>query len=271
MVDAWKVTMMALMMVGLSGCADVGEPHDASESADVHGAEVGDNNATNENVTLAEIMPVVSIIVDGNVTELVNGTYALPADTNITFDATNSTGNITMFEWTIGNQTLNGTVIQFAFPAGNHTVDLTAIGAANQTAALSLAINATSMGPAAPELVGSSDISFSKAASTFVNGACNTGTQELTFPDGTETQYLKMTLDPSWTGVALSINYKLMLRDADGNNVASASRAGGSDNFVLEASDLALPGGVYTAIGEVCATMGPQVSFTVVGQADHYA
>ncbi len=260
------IVAIMILATAFSGCAE-GPQFEPTDSVDE--TPVDDTNATVvENVTVEELVPAFTVSIAGNLTEAVNGTFVVPADTNITFDAGNSTGNITSYTWTVGNATYDGAVVDILFPAGNHTLNLTLAGA-NQTAAATIPVSAA--GTDAPlALAGSTEISFSRAAETWADG-CKSAEQAYDFPEGTQTQYMHVELDPSWTGVALNIAYRIYVFDAEGTEVAKAARSGGSNNLVLDNAELDLPGGTYTVRGEICSTFSPQVSFTVKGTADHYA
>lgn len=281
--------MVALLMIGLSGCADVGEQlgNDASfddDDAQPHGEAPTDGNGTiAANVTVADIVAVVAITVDGNLTEAVNGTFHIPAGTNITFDANGTQADV--FTWSAfngtapDNTTANGTVMPsataegmqavFMFTPGNHTVTLQLAGE-NATGYAEFMLTVADMIAPEPSLVSSTTIAFSRAAETWANG-CKAADHAVSFPADTVTQTMHLELDPAWTGVALDIVYRLYVFDAEGAQVAKAARSGGSANLILDAADLSLPGGDYTVRGEICSTFSPQVSFTVKGTADHYA
>jgi hypothetical protein len=257
----------------LAGCANSEdtskETSDDGSVVDPEGNSIDAGDATSTGA--ADVITLMVLVIAlGNETMADNGTFAVPADTHITFDATNSTGNITTFSWTSGNMTADGAAVNMTFPAGNHTLVLTALGPNNVTANLTFELVATSMEAAEAILVGSTPIKFSHAAESKANG-CLTTNHALFLPLGTETRQVMMTLDPTWTGVALDISYKLILFDSDNQEVAKSTRTGGSANLVLDAVGRALPGGDYSARGEVCGTVLPQVSFTVNGEAFHFA
>lgn len=272
-----RTVVLNLLVIGtllVSGCADVGtEP-----TMEVDHSDHDHHNETLEgNLTVPSLTAMAFVLVDGNVTEMLNGTYTVPADSNVTFDATNSTGNITMFTWTVGNETVDGPTATFMFPAGNHSVLLTAFGHDNATANVTIPINATSMGPALPVFQEMTTFTMSQAATT-VHISCVTKDGSWDFPAdyngvASSTQRVKMTLDPSWTGVAINMRWHMHLIDADGNTIMQATKSSGSDNLVIENAELDLPGGTYTVRGQICAANGvvPQGSYVITAEADHYA
>ncbi len=266
---AWKAVAVAALMIAFAGCAEVAEPIDETEPV-LDDTPVADNATADPAVNATEALPapeaIVSVWLDGNVTEADNGTYAVPADTNVTLDAAQSLGDNLTFAWTLGNDTFEGASVTIAFNAGEHTVHLTALQSDGQESSISMLFNATS---AQLTLLETQTFAWSMSPVNNIIG-CAAADHTVTFI-GELTDRVKLDMDMTWAVLSLGINFHTYLFDADGNQIFKESRSGGNTNFVVEKTDLGLPAGDYTFRGEICGTFVPQGEYDMKGEADHYA
>lgn len=273
MVDVRRVWISSLLVMVLlgAGCAELDEPAMDDGAGDDDGATPAD---AAPGVNATTLQAVVAVLVNGTALEPENGTFVVPAGINVTFDASAS-ANATAFQWTFtdANGTSHeaqGSNVIVALAPGNHTVTLQA-SSGNLTADRTVDVTAVG-GEAGPlALVDSTSIAFSMDPATLANGDCASEDHALTFPAGTETRRVSMSMDPNWAGLAVGISFHVYLFDGDGDQIFKESRSGGNTVFTADVEGLTLPGGDYSARGEICGTFVPEGSFSVTGVADHYA
>jgi hypothetical protein len=213
----------------------------------------------------------ITVRVAGNETAIENGTVIVPADAEVVLDATGSLGDISSYNWEIGEMSYPNATITHVFAAGTSLVNLVVM--ANDGRQNATLLNVTAVAGIAVDtevMISSTPISFSMAATNIAN-TCAHADQALTFPAGTVTRHVTMVLDPTWTQTAINIAFHIYLMDTAGTIVARADRSSGNANLVLDVGDLNLAPGAYTARGEICALIVVGASFAMTGQADHYA
>lgn len=134
-----------LLVSAMSGCA----AKEGTKAADVaNGEQAEDGSGVAGNATIdanaSAVQAIIVVSIDGNETAAVNGSIPAVTNTNITFDASTSTGTNLTYAWDLGdgNSSTNKTVLYAFSQPGLYNVSLN-VSAGNVSSVSSVSLNVT--------------------------------------------------------------------------------------------------------------------------------
>lgn len=260
-----------VVLSAVSGCVDDGASKEHAHDTHDHGQMMETANAT-KNATA--LIPKIVVVIDGNVTQPVNGSIPATVDANITFDGSNSTGDNLTFAWDFGdNETGTNAAEVHAYVApGIFNVTL-AITSGNQSANMSVLLNVTRATPVggvvwmdAKSFTGTLPVGNPNAAN-FANTdhRDHVVTIVAADPNGTAVvaKRVRWTLDGSGT---TAVDMTLYWRSGT-TNLATGSTSNSVDEVLEYEGDM--PAGDYVV--RVRFNAGVNASYTVSGEIDYEA
>ena len=259
-----RVAVGLTVLVLLSGCSG-GKGKDADHDDE----PVDDVDAL---VATGNVTAVIEVSVDGVPLAAVNGSFPVVVGTNVTFNASRSTGGQLTFEWDLAGKEANGMTVVHRFEAlGTHTVGLTVVGRSAFDEA-EVVLNVTSGGPPAGTVIHTQRESFSGSltlgnpnapSQAGVDYADHAVVIAAATPNGTGlAKTVRITLVGSGT---LALEMTVYWRDAAGNLANEGSGLGAADASLEYSEDM--PPGDYTV--RVRLNTGAEADYDVTVEVDY--
>lgn len=260
---------ITLLLTAVSGCLTEDSKATAADQRDVDAAADG-NGTANATGPVA----VITVSMDGNVTEAVNGSMPASTGTNVTFNGSASTGDNLTFAWDFGDNAtgVNATETHSFADPGLFNVTLT-VTSGNETGTASLLLNVTAAAPAGSVLwmdrqsfTGTLTVGNPNAANLAdTDHRDHTVTIVAADANGTAVVAKRVRWVLSGSG-ATNVDMTLYWRK-DGTNLATGGTSNTNDETILYEGDM-VPG---EYVIRVRFNLGASASYTVDGEIDYEA